>query len=101
LVGWCAYRLILRISISFSRRMRSLSSRFCIFCSKSWKHPILSHNHIPSHGLFVSITDVSFVDEWKDNHVLIFYTNIYCYHCNRTAILHFYFFDLCVNLRLI
>jgi hypothetical protein len=26
---------------------------------------------------FVSITDVAFVDGWRDNHVLIFYTNIY------------------------
>jgi hypothetical protein len=29
---------------------------------------------------FVSITDVSFVDEWGDNQVLSFYANIYCYY---------------------
>jgi hypothetical protein len=26
----------------------------------------------------LSITDVALVDGWRDNHILIFYTNIYC-----------------------
>jgi hypothetical protein len=32
----------------------------------------------------LSITIVSFVDGWRDNNVLTFYTNIYCIYTERT-----------------
>jgi hypothetical protein len=32
----------------------------------------------------LSITDVALVDGWRDNHVLIFYTNIYCFRTEHT-----------------
>jgi hypothetical protein len=34
--------------------------------------------------VFVSITDVALVDVWRDNHVLIFYTVIYCHYAEHT-----------------
>jgi hypothetical protein len=31
-----------------------------------------------------SFADVGFVDGWRDNHVLIFYANIYCIYTEHT-----------------
>jgi hypothetical protein len=40
--------------------------------------------HFISVCAILSITDVALVDGWRDNHVLIFYTNIYCRYTEHT-----------------